>query len=137
MNFNDIDLSKLAYMKEFIDIDKLPKDKLESMFIIQDKLREKFGVPLNSIDTAEGQKFARDMSFNVIQELCESVNLFKNHEWTKDEKLLDRQHFKEETGDVLLFLIEYLILCGYTANDIFEIYLKIAEKNFFRIKTRY
>ena len=137
MNLNDIDINKLAYMKEYLSIENLPKDKLDAMFVIQDKLRELFKVPIQSLDTAGGQKTARDMAFNVIQEICESVNLFKNHEWSKDEKLLDRQHFKEETGDVLLFLVEYLILCDYTANDIFELYLKIAEKNFFRIKTGY
>lgn len=137
MNINDVDVNKIAYMKEYLKIEDLPKDKLEAMFVIQDKLRQLFNVPVGSLDTSAGQSVARDMAHNVIEEICESVNLFKNHSWTKDEKLLDRQHFKEETGDVMLFLIEYLILCGYTANDIFEIYLKIAEKNFFRIKTRY
>lgn len=137
MNLNDIDIKKLEYMKKEIDFNKLSSDKLETMFIIQDKLREKFGVPIKSLDTREGQSIARDMAHNIIEEICESVNLFKNHSWSKDEKLLDRQHFKEETGDVILFLIEYLILCGYTANDIYELYLKIAEKNFFRLASRY
>ena len=69
MNINDINIDKLAYTKEYLDLDKLPKDKLEAMFVIQDKLRELFGVPIKSLDTKEGQKIARDMSYNVIQDL--------------------------------------------------------------------
>jgi hypothetical protein len=137
MNINDVDINNLAYMNEFISVKDLPKDKLEAMFMIQDKLRQKFGVPIKSLDTAEGQKIARDMAFNVIQEACEAINLMKNHEWSSDEKLLDTNHFKEEIGDTILFFVEFLIVCGFTADDIFKIYLKIAEKNFFRIKTRY
>jgi len=61
----------------------------------------------------------------------------KNHEWTKDEKRLDINHFKEEIGDMILFLVEFLILCNISADELYQIYLKIAEKNFFRIKSKY
>lgn len=138
MNILDIDINNLKYMERHLNIKKLPKDKLETMYIIQDKLRELFNVEKpKSLDTAHGQKIIRDMSYNVVQEMCEAINLFKNHEWTKDEKKLDINHFKEEVGDMILFLIEFLILCDISSDEIFKIYLKIAEKNFFRISSNY
>lgn len=138
MNILDVDINDLKYMKKNINISKLPDDKLERMFIIQDKLREMFGVEVpKSLDTASGQKVVRDMSYNVIQEMCEAINLFKNHEWTKDEKRLDIHHFKEEIGDMVLFLIEFLLLCNIGPEEMYQIYLKIAEKNFFRLETKY
>lgn len=138
MNILDINLKNLKYMQRYIDVKQLPKDKLDQLFIIQDKLRELFKVEKpNSLETSHGQKIIRDMSYNVIQEMCEAINLLKNHEWTKDEKRLDINHFKEEVGDMILFLVEFLILCDISAEEIYQIYLKIAEKNFFRISSQY
>jgi hypothetical protein len=124
-------------MSRYLDIDKLPADKLEAMFVIQDKLRELFGVPKKSYDTKEGQAIIREMGHNTIEEICEALNILKNHPWTKDEKKMDRQHYKEEVGDTILFLVEWLILSHLDADQIFDIFIKIAEKNFFRISTKY
>lgn len=135
---NILDVKKLEYIpKQVIEWNDVRQDRLAKMFAIQDTLRQRYGIPVQSIHCRDGQKNIRDMAFNVVQELCEAINLLKTHEWTTDEKIVDINHYREEVADFLCFTIEWLILSGLTADDIFEIYTKKAEVNFFRIASKY
>lgn len=106
-------------------------DKLEQVFTKQaefmEMLRQADRMPEWPLDltTKPGQRLAKEVIFNLIEELMEASFTLKNrmHRIT-DARLVDMDHYREELGDAFAFFIEICILSGMTPHDLFEEYSK-------------
>lgn len=104
--------------------------------IKQYKEIEKFDYPID-INTREGQRLIKDMMWRVVEELGEAANCLKNKPWKQSQLETDEEHFMEELSDAIHFFVELFIICGYTADDFFNIYCRKFEVNKFRIRSKY
>jgi len=124
------------------------QDKLEIIFERQQELHEKYvdiekakGIlvskdPVN-LHTCHGQQIIKDFMWRITEELGEAANCLKNKPWKTTEMLTDEDHFKEELMDALHFFIELLILTGFDANSVFDLYFRKSEVNKFRQRSKY
>ena len=104
-------------------------DKLDKVFAKQrefmDMLVEHDKFPEYPVDltTKPGQRFFKEVAFNMIEELMEASFTLKNRQHKlSDDTELDFPHFVEELGDALAFFVEGLIVCGITAEQIYAEY---------------
>jgi len=123
MNINDV--------KEDFKIpdspDQIWKDIFEKQMALAVKYKdiENMGDLLdttdNNVDTAKGQKWIKDFSWRVTEEIAEAFeakNIMDSELFKRDEAdftLVEetQQHFKEELADALHFLVELTIIAGY------------------------
>lgn len=138
MNITDI--------KEIMKVDG--EDKLDVIFAVQKKLKEKYDciermknifVPVLPIDIniCRNQEYLKSLCYRVIAELVEATECLKNKAWKQSEVLVDQDHFFEELGDCIHFLVELCISVGIDSEKFFEIYFKKSEVNKWRIETQY
>lgn len=75
------------------------------------------------LTTKAGQRLVREVAFNTIEELMEACFTLKNrqHKLTDDTDF-DRDHFVEELGDTFAFFVEIMLVCGITADQLYEEY---------------
>jgi NTP pyrophosphatase (non-canonical NTP hydrolase) len=108
-------------------------DKLDKAFALQrefmDMLVEYDKFPEYPVDltTKIGQRFVKECTFNLIEELMEASFTLKNrqHKLSDDNKV-DFEHFREELGDAFAYFIEVCHLCGISSDDLYDEY---ARKN--------
>lgn len=92
----------------------------------------------SNLHTKEGNYLIRDMLNSASQEIGEVIQTMKNWKsWKSTEMPTDVNHFKEEMIDVLHFLIEAMILSGFTPDEMYELYFKKNEVNHFRQESKY
>lgn len=107
-------------------------DRLEAIFKRQEELMKKYhvieatsgllqtyDVPVD-LDNAKGQARIKDFAWRCTEELMEAMEAYRN-----------RTHFGEEIADALHFLVELVILAGYTNKDMvegFKAYKRIYKK---------
>lgn len=111
-------------MKKYYDIEK------KNGAIVPDK------IPVD-LDSREGQYRLKDLAQRVVEELMESMNCLHNKSWKNTMVATDKEHYFEELGDCIHFLIELCITSGMTAETFFETYYKKSEVNKFRIRSNY
>lgn len=133
------------------EIAELDQDKLEWLFERQAELREEYRKieaekdlmkPLKpgeegNLNSALVQAHLKDFAWRIVEELGEAMNCLRNKPWKQTEVLVDKDHFFEELGDAVHFLIELCIIAGMDAEDFFAIYYKKSEVNKFRQRTQY
>lgn len=90
-------------------------------------LREHDRLPEFPVDltTKIGQRLVKETAFNLLEELFEASYTLKNrmHRLT-DATEVDMPHFKEEIGDTFAYFLEICILCGFSAEDLYEEYCR-------------
>lgn len=92
----------------------------------------------SNLHTKEGNYLIRDMLNSAVQEIGEVIQSMKNWKsWKSTEVPTDVDHFKEEMIDVLHFLIEAMILSGFTSEEMYDLYFKKNEVNHFRQESNY
>lgn len=104
-------------------------DKLEKVFLLQkefmDMLVEHDKFPEYPVDltTKQGQRFVKECTWNLVEELAEASFTLKNrqHKLTDDNEV-DFLHYKEELGDAFAYFLEICLLSGISANDLYEEY---------------
>lgn len=140
---------------------KFEGDKLDQIFSAQKKLmqnykkiaeedlKKKFGVEVSipedvwngmtaNLHTKSGNHFIVEMINAAIHELSEAVQTMKNWKsWKQTEVPSDVDHFKEEMIDSLHFFVEALLLCGVTADEVYDLYFKKNKVNQFRQESNY
>lgn len=89
------------------------------------------------IDHRRVQWRIKDLMQRTIEEMMEAANTLKNKPWKQSEVPTDRAHFYEEIADALHFFVEMCITAGMDAEDLALMYLKKAEVNTFRQRSRY
>lgn len=106
-------------------------DKLEEIFKDQEEfmelLEEDDRLPPWPIDltTKQGQRMIKEIAGELHGEIWEATYTLKNkmHRVT-DDRSFDRDHYKEEIGDALAYLIEMCIMSGITSDELYEQYKK-------------
>jgi dimeric dUTPase (all-alpha-NTP-PPase superfamily) len=122
MNINDFEL-----------IEEVPKNIWEAIFAKQMAVAQKYKDIENmgslleekdNINTANGQKWIKDFSWRVTEELAEAREaiLAMSEVNPDDKELLDQyeKHYTEELIDALHFLTELSIIAGYDYNIVPE-----------------
>ena len=109
-------------------------DKLDKMFSLREgfmnKLRDNVPGshpewPLDLCNKSD-QQFCRDMALRGVEEMFEALQHLKNwkpHRIT-EVKEFDRDEFLEEVVDAFNYFFSLVILTGFTAEELFEAYLK-------------
>lgn len=106
-------------------------DQLDDIFKRQaqfmDMLVELKKFPEYPIDlrTKEGQRFAKEVTFNLVAELFEACIILKNkvHRLTDDQEI-DFPHYLEEVGDALAFLVELCHVSGISSSELYKEYCR-------------
>ena len=114
-------------------VDGSPDDRLEDMFERQDRFMQLLAahgrMPVYPVDltTKAGQKTAKDVIFNIVEELMEASFVLKNKTHRlSDVRDFDVTHYREELGDAFAFFMELCILSGFTEEELF---LEYRRKN--------
>jgi NTP pyrophosphatase (non-canonical NTP hydrolase) len=123
-------------------------DKLEKIFELQCKLKEKYDViergkglyvpelPLD-INSCKNQEYLKSIVHRVVAELEEASECLRNKPWKQSEVLTDGDHLKEELSDALHFFVELCINFGISAEELFNLYFRKQEVNKWRQRTKY
>ncbi len=120
-------------------------DRLTKMWTQQESfmrlLQEKRGFPdfPTDISSKAGQKFLKDISHHIMDELFEATQHLKNaksHRATLVPEI-DREAFKEELVDALHLYFELAIAAGISLDELIQTYMKKGEVNFERIRGGY
>lgn len=119
-------------------------DKLDKVFTRQrefmDMLVEHDKMPEYPVDLTSkpGQRLVKECAFNLIEELMEASFTLKNrqHKLSEDREL-DYEHFVEELGDTFAYFIETCLLCGITAEQLYDEYCRKNQIVKDRLKSGY
>jgi NTP pyrophosphatase (non-canonical NTP hydrolase) len=91
------------------------------------------------ISSKKGQKFLKDITHHIMDELFEASQHLKNSKSHRATLVpeIDREAYKEELVDALHLFFELVIVSGITMEEMFEAYMAKGEVNHHRIKTGY
>lgn len=115
-----------------LKIKKDKKDKLEGLFILQQKLQERLGAGI----TVDKQQYISIMSLALIDEVMEALRETPFKPWKKT-MLFDGEKFKEELVDAWHFIINLSIASGMDADELFKRFEAKNEANHQRIDDGY
>lgn len=120
------------------------EDKLHDMFekqtLFMEELRNHDRLPEWPVDmaTKPAQRLLKETIFNAIEELCEASFTLKNRmHKLSDDRSVDIDHFKEEIGDALAYLMEVCILSGFSADELYKEYIRKNQVVHDRLKNGY
>lgn len=122
-----------------------PEDRLAKMWNQQEAfmrlLQEKRGFPEfpTDISSKKGQKFLKDISHHIMDELFEAGQHLKNAKSHRATLIpeVDREAYKEELVDALHLYFELAIAAGITLEELVDSYMKKGDVNVERIKGGY
>jgi hypothetical protein len=109
-------------------------DKLHKMFDLREDFMNKLSdsVPGShpvwplDLSNKSDQQFCRDMALRGVEEMFEALQHLKNwkpHRVT-EVKEFDRDEFLEEVVDAFNYFFSLVILTGFTADDLYDAYLR-------------
>ena len=126
---------------------KVEGDMLEAIFEYQRIVKERFDevekrnglyVPDKiNIDSPKDQDYLKGLMYRVVTELVEATECLKNKPWKTTHVMTDVTHLKEELADALHFFVEFCIVIGMDAKELFAYYMKKNKVNNWRIDTKY
>ena len=105
-------------------------DKLEEIFRMQEALNQRIGVNLPPPTDEEKAKWILNYTRAMQQETAELIDSVPWKWWAKYQKF-DKQNARVEVVDLLHFLISSAQVLGMSADDVFALYVKKHEVNFF------
>lgn len=105
-------------------------DKLDAIFQMQKSLDD----DITKRRGLEGISFEEWMQKDVLAVMAELGELLNevNFKWWKNKKEIDPAAVKEELVDVLHFFISMCIRAGFTADELYEVYVSKNKENFDR-----
>ena len=124
-------------MADAIDMKVLWDQQVRFMHLLQ----EKRGFPKfpTDITSKAGQKFLKDITHHMMDELFEAGQHLKNAKSHRATLIpeIDREAYKEELVDALHLYFELVIASGITLEELCEAYLKKGCINEERIENGY
>lgn len=143
MNVNDFkselpegkDLLKLIFEKQFdlmVKYHPIEENNLGFKIPSVDKMGE--GLDINSTLV---QYRIKDFMWRITEELGEAANTLKNKPWKNTHMVVDETHYLEEVIDAVHFLVELLIMNGFTPESLTTMYLNKNAVNQFRQRSNY
>ncbi|MEM2153904.1 MAG: dUTPase [Nitrososphaeria archaeon] len=114
-----------------LEMESLPKDKLELLFFLQKKLQDFYTQKRPEWYASESSlKKAIAKTVAMLVESAEALNELPWKPWKNFH--FDRNAVLEEFVDVLHFWLDALLELGYTAEEVFEKYVEKCHKNMVR-----
>jgi dimeric dUTPase (all-alpha-NTP-PPase superfamily) len=125
----------------------LNPDRLEELFYLQEQLMLEYkkkkadDLPVWPVDITDkaSQRFCRDITLRSVEELFEALAHLKN--WKKHKKTevktFNRNEFLEEIVDSVHYLLELLVLCGITSDELYSAYCNKNKINQDRLRNGY
>jgi hypothetical protein len=113
------------------------KDTFDLLLKIGKKYQSEYEINHVNIDTKEGQKELRRISWYIVEELCEMINLLKIREWSSSEYPTDQIHFAEEYADFMNFVIQIPLLLKWDEDKVKDIIIRKYLVNKFRRSSKY
>ena len=89
------------------------------------------------LDNRQTQAALREFAGYITEELYEAVNLLKAKPWKQNPSPTNVEAFTEELADFMHFVIEFFILAGLSAEDVFRAYFRKAFINAHRQNSGY
>lgn len=127
------------------------KEQLLQQLALQEQLAEK-GLaisPLSVVTIGEFVDYVQDMQrfLNMeIEEILQLVPIDARKSWKathhstralRVDQYVDKEHLKEEAVDALCFLMNILLVCGVTHENVTGIFQKVVDKNQHRCENEY
>lgn len=135
----------LEVLKRSVEFFLKDNDSLIQMWDQQERfmklLQKERGFPEfpTDITSKKGQKFLKDITHHVMDELFEAGQHLKNSKSHRATLIpeIDRAAYVEELVDALHLFFELCIAAGVSVDELKEAYLKKGEVNFNRIRNGY
>ena len=89
------------------------------------------------LNNRQTQAALREFAGYITEELYEAVNLLKAKPWKQNPAPTNIEAFTEELADFMHFVIEFFILAGLSAEDVFRAYFRKAFINAHRQNSGY
>jgi hypothetical protein len=123
----------------------MSSDRLQEMwdqqFAFMKLLQEKRSWPdfPTDISSKKGQKFLKDITHHVMDELFEAGQHLKNAKSHRATEIpeVDKDAYTEELVDALHLFLELVIVSGITLDELFHAYMKKGIVNKNRIENGY
>lgn len=112
-------------------------DKLEDLFNRQKRLQEIFGNNIDNFSEEQRQQYVKDNVLGLLDEVHEILRETNWKNWKKTKKEINRNKLLEELADALHFFNNLCIAYNFSADELYESYLKKDEKILKRIKENY
>jgi len=124
-------------MADAIDMKVLWDQQVQFMHLLQEK--RSFPEFPTDITSKSGQKFLKDITHHMMDELFEAGQHLKNAKSHRATLIpeIDREAYKEELVDALHLYFELVIASGITLEELCEAYLKKGVVNEKRINAGY
>jgi len=103
-------------------------DRLENMFVMQDKLSLLFGVDARSLTDEERVKRVLECCRAISQESAMITNCTPWKWWARYQQF-DKENARIDAAALLHFLITLAQALEMSADDLYDVYVKVYEMN--------
>lgn len=107
-------------------------DKLQEMLRLQKVLDDRLGFTERDVQTKINDNF-----MSALHEWCELHDKSHWKRWKKSFKEPSHDEVLEEFADLIHFILQYALIKGYSADDIYNMYVYKNEINHKRIENNY
>lgn len=113
--------------------------ELKTKYDTIERINLGYDFPTGVVDLNDptAQQRIKDFMWRITEELGEAANTLKCKPWKVTHMPTDEIHFLEELIDAFHFMIELLIMVGFTPESLTQLYLDKSDVNRFRIRSNY
>ena len=112
-------------------------DMFHDLFERQKALSLTFGDDFSKMSLEQKEEYTKDKVLALLDETHEVLREINWKSWKKTKKEIDQSKLLEELSDALHFYINLCLAWGFSAEDVYEAYLKKDKENYKRIKKSY
>lgn len=124
-------------MKEKKNTSITPSDMFHDLFDRQKSLSLTFGDDFAKMSLEQKEEYTKDKVLALLDETHEVLREINWKSWKKTKKEIDQAKLLEELSDALHFYINLCLVWGFSAEDVYEAYIKKDKENYKRIKRSY
>ena len=112
-------------------------DMFHDLFERQKDLSLTFGDDFTKMSLEQKEEYTKDKVLALLDETHEVLREINWKSWKKTKKEIDQVKLLEELSDALHFYINLCLVWGFSAENVYEAYLKKDKENYKRIKKSY
>lgn len=112
-------------------------DMLSDLFNRQKAFSLALGDDFSKMSLEDKENYTKDKVLAMLDETHEVLREINWKSWKKTKKEIDQDHLLEELSDTLHFFINLCLCWNFSAEDIYNAYMKKDEENYNRIKKAY
>jgi len=112
-------------------------DMFHDLFDRQKSLSLTFGDDFSKMSLEQKEEYTKDKVLALLDETHEVLREINWKSWKKTKKEIDQAKLLEELSDALHFYINLCLVWGFSAENVYEAYIKKDKENYKRIKRSY